>query len=100
MQYSFKVEIETDDSFDITQESVECALEHAIERYMINVYFRVTLLHKKVIARCTSKKSEDGGSTGKRIACDGVLYINGEGDYGCGEPCHFIMHPKDYEVKE
>lgn len=43
------------------------------------------------ISLCMSCKSEDGGSGGPRIPCDGALYADGTMTGGCGEPCSFIM---------
>lgn len=45
-----------------------------------------------VMRRCTSTKSEDGGSGSPRIPCNG--YYNGQYHLGCGEPCSFVMHPE------
>lgn len=45
----------------------------------------------KIISACTYTKSEDGGSCGPRVPCDGRHYSDGDMRGGCGEPCRFVM---------
>lgn len=45
----------------------------------------------EVVARCPGTKSEDGGSCGPRVPCDGERHADGSLSGGCGEPCDFVM---------
>ncbi len=43
------------------------------------------------LLRCDGTMSEDGGSGGERIPCDGVRRSDGSVSGGCAEPCSFVM---------
>ena len=40
---------------------------------------------------CPDTMSEDGGSCGEQIKCNGIWHKDGSWSGGCGEPCDFIM---------
>lgn len=56
-----------------------------------------------VVRRCTSTKSEDGGSASPHVPCDGAILADGRMVGGCGEPCNFVMDrgvdnaPRNYQ---
>jgi hypothetical protein len=55
----------------------------------------VRLEQGRVVGRCGSTKSEDGGSGSPRVPCDGVVLADGRMVGGCGEPCSFVTDRRE-----